>query len=1768
MTVYPGALDDDSTIIRIDDNLSELGTAAINQARAAIFALERELGINPSGSVSSVATRFDVAHNADGSIKSSALTSVGLATLPIVDNQVASSAGIKETKLSLDFSTGDLNTLITANSSILTTLAAFTTTINSNLLIHINGGVTLSDGSTAARHVASHIDLNAVTTDPRDTSFSWTGLIDKDGADRTATTVATGLLQINNALTTHENLTASAHPATAITVNTDNFTELPSTATNVQTVINALDDTDRLQIGVHRAIQHSNGVPPTARSEDLVLDGYSQNIVPVTQVAAFLLDPPATSPVDNNNNGDDLIKFLPTNTGFLFDSQFAQVKIGDVIRVNYGGVEASYGIESLRHVPGLEWFIRLNGSNLFNRDGYDGYAFARIDRPLFDDNTRGVLAVAAANNDLDPTILSSVVVAHPRSASVVGIGFNANKLDAIHYKLYLQLYPSGDPTEKIISLPAIDVTGNAGITPGKYTLASVIATTNDALRAAGFNYRFIAFEHQGEFGIMLSDPIDKASFSIVNGTLSGATLGIGIFTENVIGDALDGLDAFGFGASAAAIASPSFTSSFSSSTAALQPTKVIVPLKRRNYIVNGVRRDDLAAAPMTISDGYWLGTITARTVIAATTVETEYTVPLDLSAAELKAGKTITIQPTVGFTDASYLDADYGRFIIKSVAFPKSCPTDTVTSTVIRVISGIHGAGTPIASSSSPSISVRLYFSEDSVSFNNLHLSDPISAGTTYNRFHEIYVDDAGKTFSHERARMPKQVGTVALIDTTDRWTIKDVSSKLRGFSDSTGLRKFVRFYILSYDSASSEFDGYLGEPDSGDGIFNTGEVITSRKNVTNRFFDNTNIDFIELEFNDEDVSPGNDILPTNSPRYVDIEIFSTLARDDEFMRIASCELDGQEVQCVIDRREFGSISEKDFTDSAVDFISTGDRFLHENGVLKGLSFDIAGTDDRELFFNGGIALVNGKVVTTNNSSVVIPEVAETGAVLPDIITWAVCINESGQFVPIIITPTKQQFFAVKPSGGANYYVQSVTFDELIATRKDLTLISIVTATIASITLSETDARRFIGDGVTGFSLTSDNGLFVGSFVSLAAVAQWVKNSNAGGFVIEIRGGSITTDLTELSDFGGKSVVFDGRNYKSSGDTFTFSSAITLDDNLKFIGINFNSSNSVTSGNDCVFTDCEFTFSGRRGLGLSSGISVKGCSFDYIPTGLTLASSNNINMLADLAGCIFINEISVTKAVVEDCEFSTSSYDNATLRVPYIACLLDNDNIVEGLRIVNNRFLDNTAHAFNAAIAILANDNVAGAGALLANSVISGNYCDQEQGIHLTTNNTFVSAGSAGLSSINNIIENNNCGMIGHMLSAEVEDIAVSTGLNKINGIKISGNTCKAIMPVDNTGRFDFGSFTFRPSALPETVIDSNYCSWISVLVHSSSHVTNNTLQAQAAASSHSPDPLETAILPIGTREGASCVVSNNTVRAGGFDATTHTYALGIFANIIDNLIIKGNTIEGIAPATSITTAPIVIGDTSTTAPKLIVQGNMLARGTSVVDAYILVTGDDSVTGIISDNVFDGYTIDDVTTPPGTFDTGDVILFSSSPKPSVVAERNINQTVTIKPGVMFGNFAVNDVVSGDTGVSSIIGASRKVFDDGLPGVSTEAVFHYISTDAEIIFTWDVSLADLLPLNSNVVSISLGVGLFITPPTITGDFQADIYSPATGSSVANDSIDLKSVSSKQITLLPNPPVSVVNSLFVINCTYNSSATTNVKVSTDDSGLEFLTFTYRW
>ena len=1631
MSVYPLALDSDETILRVDDNLSELGTEVINQQRDAIFNMQKEMGIGLSGAMSSLADRLAVAINANGTIKASALTSIGLATLPIVNAQVATNAGIEEYKLTLDYPTSNLNTNIQTVSGDLASLIYQFNIAATNFTNHLIGSTFLADGITSARHTSGQIDLG----------FS---LYDKNSVLRSAVNVGSALLQINTDLVNHENAVVGAHVATAITVDTENYREIPTTANTAQKIFDYFDQAEILSLGNHRATQHANGIPSTARVA--AFDGYGGGaIVPQTTVRTYLISSPATGPEDSIDDGDDLIEFIPDNSGFKFDAIFSQAKVGDTCIVNYGnGIETSFIIDSIKYSPGRRWVVRINGVNLFDSNKLSLNASARINRTSFDTSTAGVLAVAACNAmpvlNYSSDLFGSVIIGSPHGATALGLGFDSGQLDSTHYKLYLEIYPTGNPEDNVFSLPAIDVTGNAGITPGLYTLDSVVQSTNNAFRELGYNYRFIAFSHNGEFGIMLADAINNVSFAIVSGDSSSGTLATGAYTENVIGGStLDDFDALGFGAAKAVLASPTYHNTFTDYTAARLPTKIIHPFKNRFFNVNGIKRETFAQTISANVDGYWPATIYSTNTNGLTT-EITYEIDLNLSSAKLKRGKTLVVQPTISFSDILYNTSDYGRFIIKEVSLTEC---DLVNpKTYITVINGIYGSGDATEVVSRTGLSVQVYFSEDSVGFDYENIINIAPTSLDYNRLHEICIDESGITFAHERARLPRQAGDSDKLS-TPMWHIKSMSPKLRGYYDSsTDVQKYIRLYISSYDTISGEFDGYLSKRVFGGGAGAgalIGGTVTGRKNVVTRFYDETNVDYIDFEYVDASAL-GTDVLPTARTRYVDIELFPSMLLNDTVMVLATCEVNWSPevganiIQSVKDMRQFGSVSELNLTQSAKDFISSADRILHANGIIRGLDVDSVSSDNREVYFKGGSAIVNGSVVSVNNSAVTIPRVYSYGDSLSVVVDWVICVNEYGKLVPILLTSSKTQYFAT-PNGSSSYYLPSVTLSELINTRKDLTPIAIASPTIGSFVLTNgeiKDIRMFVKQASQMSTITWSSGDVSANFNDIEALKTWVNNYSSGINQITVKGNFTITSEIDMTGF----------NYPT-----------------------------IFNGDGAVF---EIT--STKGILVNSNLTFKNIHFKYNPTGTYTDTINYSN------GCLF-NSDSISDFSVIDCTFSSqlSGY-----RPPFISILSSASlSIFNNINILNCKFSDNNNTSGLCAAIYIANigssDDLT-----IANLDICKNHCDKNQTISLSH------VGTSSNVPINCSISQNNCGAIGYLTTSTQNGVSFAFGGSIRNfGISIQENTCHLISHIGSTGNFVTVNYS-----LSNAIISKNNVNYIYVINNDSSVntysksslvISENNLNAYDGSvvggylrTNFSNIAENTAIAVLNTSGVVnsvqqSCRIVNNKISGSVKSLVGPTYyyytrGIGVYGS---SAIISGNEISGVLtesvsryPNTYngidifVIGYPTIVGAaTSVTITNNQLFSNFLAGG---LDSYISGESGKTLHCQVTDNFFDYY-----------YANGTDEELVKNTDSNWIVERNKNQTVDYKLSPAQGVWG-----TGNTSYQFIFGESTTTAD--------LAVLHYASNEAKIDYTspnskeisWIVNLNEVLPQNAHIVNISL------------------------------------------------------------------------------------------
>lgn len=1247
MSNFPTSVDDDTTLPPVNDNIVEVGETAINSLRDAVFNIEYEVGIGASGSTSSLANRIGISLNPDGTIKASALTGLGLVTLPIYNSHIAASAAIDESKLNLTYSTSTLNTSISTVDNKATTATNWISITGSKVSPHIAG--------TAFNHELSHV---LVSSSPSNY------LINRFGLARNNTNSYTVLDDLNDEMLAHQKAdgytgvlatlitgnsgatfpATHAHPASGIYVNTSQFSVFPQTFTDAQQLFEYIDDTSILLYGSRIQNFYSNGVSRTSRSNVLALDGYGPAVVPPTQATTYLRNTGFTfTPVDDINTGDDIIQFTPSASVasasvHTFDSQFASVKVGDIVRVNYGSVEAQFLVKEKRYQDaggGSKTFlIRIEGKNL----AYTANASVRIDRSLVNDNKYGVLAIRAVENDFSAT--PSLVVGNPRGAMVLGNGFDATLLDSSHYNLYLVLYPTGNPADGYNVLPAIDVTGDQGVSPGSYTLAGIVETINRNFKTYGYNYRFTAFEYEGQFGLALAESYGNAGFSIVSaitnsdGSYNESQTNIG-FSNNVIdvfpelvSPYRQGNDPLGLGPANGNVSSPLYNSSYGGSGAATLPVKLYLPLKRNTFYVNGNELDSLASDVNQVfdqyGDGYWTGTLVNRTVYSGR-VEMKYRIPLDLQHSGLKVGKTAVCQ---SLGQGGFID--FGRFIISNVEFYLCGTPDGYTFITFR--DGLHGNanGSPPYlnlgnDGLSPDKKIAIYFNSDSVSFNDESATD-YNTVTGFKRHFEVYVNGSGKTFTHERGRIAnsdepptKMINSVALYSSNGGYLfdLVKISPKLRGYQFSSVVK--INLYVDSYDSSTGVFTGYLSKYD-GSSRTNRGPTVTGRRGEVVRFYDETNLDYVDVK-----VTKDGALSAFVNNATVDLQLFPTLSLDPEVMLLASCQfLDGSPdvISHIMDRREYGNVSEKELSSSALGLISAGEKYLHGNGVVRG--FDLDGTftpsnpNKEQIKLKGGIAVVDGKFVQKNAELVSIPILKELDGVTEYNIAWCLCVNSNGDYeaVPLldhhddVSNPNSsgRRFLAKNPISGGTYYLTGYSYSDLLGSRKDLLPMYLVLSTVTgsgsgtSISLKAQDLRTysFSIDSNIDFKLIS--GSKQSNLQSAVSLFNNLRLNSKNKSHAYLRGLSETIYANISLDSLNGDIVVDGHDSTTltiaDGYIFKVGSNVTLK-NLNLVFGNVDCFAVVSGASNIKFENCSFTF---------------GSSFDASTVPLVFSSNESIRI--------------------------------------------------------------------------------------------------------------------------------------------------------------------------------------------------------------------------------------------------------------------------------------------------------------------------------------------------------------------------------------------------------------------------------------------------------------------------------------------------------------------------------------------------------------------------
>lgn len=467
MSNYPGQLDTDAELPRVDDNVTEVSGEVINALREAIFAIQSSLGTSPQAAANTLKDRLAVSINDDGTLKSAALVISG-----IVNADVATTAGIVESKLDLDVPTQTLQDQITSNDIDIAALQNAINSILSDFGLHTSG--------LGLRHDTYDIDLNSAY--PSSTPPEFTSL--------TSVNLHEALVEINDRYLDHVGSSKQgAHPASSVSV-VDNFQTI--TADTTQGALEALDAARAVELIAHRDDLHANGITRWSNSQD----GYAvnQQIYPTTLGATTTV---TVVPLRRN-----VVDFGGVN---LIDAGVTQ---GDVVFFPGPSVLGNYLIDDVgpRTAVGAKLALEADQLEVVGviPDGYDGYTVeAQIFSPSSIGNFSGAISSTIYQNGI---AVDSVLMSRPNAARIVSLGFNADLLNASQ-TLTIQAGVGGGTTRSL-TVGRFDL--GRITTANPISLDSVVERLNSVFQNRNDGYAFPVAAYRIGNELMLSHNWDES----------------------------------------------------------------------------------------------------------------------------------------------------------------------------------------------------------------------------------------------------------------------------------------------------------------------------------------------------------------------------------------------------------------------------------------------------------------------------------------------------------------------------------------------------------------------------------------------------------------------------------------------------------------------------------------------------------------------------------------------------------------------------------------------------------------------------------------------------------------------------------------------------------------------------------------------------------------------------------------------------------------------------------------------------------------------------------------------------------------------------------------------------------------------------------------------------------------------------------------------------------------------------------------------------------
>ena len=496
---YPNKLDTSVEIPVVRDNITEIGSDVLNGLRAAIFNIERTLGLNPHGSSGgTVSSRLSNVLDENGNILPEALDKAGLLSGPVTNSDVSKSAAISENKLRLDFPTSLLQNEISTIDNRISLIIESLEELNRLLSSHIHPEAT-------NRHKAKAVTVEAATP---------------PGSSSASTSVQSGTVQdaLEDIYSSHvnysgESIGQSNRSHTGLQIFYDN--QYNSDLIPSSSVQGAIDDLANIEgVGLRSSVLNLN-------SNGIIRTGDVYSAADGTQDSKALIDPSDISYSKSNGSSTMVValssepesefEIKPFDTLEIINSPFEEDNkdfiISSVVFSGPNKVQSVtiFGGPKNEYTPGTSGIIKRSPYSIYNENSLNCAI-----RPRTGFSNTPIVQVANPNSS---TVISSGIRASNIQAGLSDtLAIDIDESGAIEIPVHNAVYPVQTIDTIISTINQYCVDNNLNIFAYKLrslkcyeiaishnmpndaaditarTLRVVDASSNDAAEALGFEY--------------------------------------------------------------------------------------------------------------------------------------------------------------------------------------------------------------------------------------------------------------------------------------------------------------------------------------------------------------------------------------------------------------------------------------------------------------------------------------------------------------------------------------------------------------------------------------------------------------------------------------------------------------------------------------------------------------------------------------------------------------------------------------------------------------------------------------------------------------------------------------------------------------------------------------------------------------------------------------------------------------------------------------------------------------------------------------------------------------------------------------------------------------------------------------------------------------------------------------------------------------------------------------------------------------------------------